>query len=197
MIASWRRTPKMWLQAGGIITISRPKASPGFHEDRSQEQVVPTPLTQMIRFASSKRQQIVRQAFIALGLVIATVVVYLPVRHYEFVGFDDGKFVTENPNIRDGLTWRSVRWAFTAGLIRHDPNADYWRPLSLLSHALDIEMFGLRPAGHHLMNVGLHAAAAVALFLVLQSMTDAFWRCALVAAPVCAAPPCVSNRWPG
>ena len=172
----------MWLQAGGIITISRPKASPGFHEDRSQEQVVPTPLTQMIRFASSKRQQIVRQAFIALGLVIATVVVYLPVRHYEFVGFDDGKFVTENPNIRDGLTWRSVRWAFTAGLIRHDPNADYWRPLSLLSHALDIEMFGLRPAGHHLMNVGLHAAAAVALFLVLQSMTDAFWRCALVAA---------------
>ena len=136
----------------------------------------------MIRFASSKRQQIVRQAFIALGLVIATVVVYLPVRHHEFVNFDDDTFVTENPNLQDGLTWRSVRWAFTAGLTHDDRNADYWRPLSLLSHALDIEMFGLRPAGHHLMNVGLHAAAAVALFLVLQSMTNAFWRCALVAA---------------
>ena len=171
----------MWLQAGGIITISRPKASPGFHEDRSQEQVVPMALTQMIRFASSKRQQIIRQAFMALGLVIATVIVYLPVRHHEFVNFDDDIFVTENPNIRDGLTWQSVRWAFTAGLTHNDPN-DYWRPLSFLSHALDIEMFGLRPAGHHLMNVGLHAAVAVALFLVLQSMTNAFWRCALVAA---------------
>ena len=153
-----------------------------FDEDRSQEQVVPMPLTQMIGFASSKRQQIVRQAFIALGLVIATVVVYLPVRHYDFVDFDDNSFVTENPNIRDGLTWRSVRWAFTAGLIHTDRNADYWRPLSMLSHAVDIEWFGLRPAGHHLMSVAIHAAAAVALFLVLQSMTNAFWRCALVAA---------------
>jgi tetratricopeptide (TPR) repeat protein len=136
----------------------------------------------MIRFASSKRQQIVRQAFIALALVIATVVVYLPVRHNEFVEFDDNKFVTENPNIRDGLTWRSIRWTLTAGLTQDERNADYWRPLSFLSHALDIELFELRPAGHHLMNVGIHAAAAVALFLVLQSMTNAFWRCALVAA---------------
>jgi Flp pilus assembly protein TadD len=136
----------------------------------------------MIRFASSKRQQIVRQAFIALALVIATVVVYLPVRHNEFVSFDDDIYVTENPNIRDGLTWRSVRWTLTAGLTHDERNADYWRPLSFLSHAVDIELFGLRPAGHHLMNVGLHAAAAVALFLVLQSMTNAFWRCALVAA---------------
>ena len=108
----------------------------------------------MIRLASSKRQQIVRQVFIALGLVIATVVVYLPVRHHEFVDFDDNLFVTENPNIAGGLTWRSVRWAFTAGLTHQDPHADYWRPLSFLSHALDIEMFGLRPAGHHLVNVG-------------------------------------------
>jgi tetratricopeptide (TPR) repeat protein len=129
-----------------------------------------------------KRQQIVRQVFISLTLVIATVVVYLPVRHYEFVGFDDDKFVTENPNIRDGLTRRSVRWTLTAGLTHDERNADYWRPLSFLSHALDIELFGLRPAGHHLMNVGLHAATAVALFLVLQSMTNAFWRCAFVAA---------------
>jgi tetratricopeptide (TPR) repeat protein len=119
---------------------------------------------------------------ISLALVIATVVVYLPVRHHEFVEFDDGKLVTENPNLQDGLTWRSVRWALTAGLTHADRNADYWRPLSFLSHAVDIELFGLRPAGHHLMNVGIHAAAAVALFLVLQSMTHAPWRCALVAA---------------
>ena len=139
---------------------------------------------------------------LSLALVIATVGVYLPVRHYGFVDMDDDVFVTENPHIRGGLTWQSVRWAFTAGLTHNDPNTDYWRPLSLLSHAVDIELFGLRPAGHHLMNVGIHAAAAVALFLVLQSMTGlrrteasppgageasatqaaAPWRCALAAA---------------
>ena len=75
-----------------------------------------------------------------------------------------------------------MRWAFTAGLKHDDPYSDFWRPLSYLSHAVDVEMFGLRPAGHHLMNVGFHAAAVVALFLVLQSMTHAPWRCAFVAA---------------
>ncbi|MGA2138107.1 MAG: tetratricopeptide repeat protein [Verrucomicrobiia bacterium] len=136
----------------------------------------------MTPLPSYKRQLIVQQVCISLALVIATVCVYLPVRHHEFVNLDDDEFVTDNPNIGGGLTWRSVRWAFTAGLTHHDPHADYWRPLSFLSHALDIELFRLRPAGHHLMNVGIHAAAVVALFLVLQSMTHAPWRCALVAA---------------
>ena len=136
----------------------------------------------MTPLPSYKRQQIVRRAFLSLALAIATVCAYLPVRHDGFVSFDDDQYVTDNPNIRGGLTWQSVHWAFTAGLTHKDPHADYWRPLSFLSHAVDIEMFGLRPAGHHLMNVGIHAAAAVALFLVLESMTRAPWRCAFVAA---------------
>ena len=136
----------------------------------------------MTQLPSPKRQSIVRQVFISLALVIATVFVYLPVRHHEFVNLDDNVFVTENPNIQNGLTWQSVRWAFTADLTRDDRNADYWRPVSYLSHELDVTLFGLRPAGHHLMNVGIHAVAAVALFLVLQSMTNAPWRCAFVAA---------------
>jgi len=140
------------------------------------------PSTHMTQFSSPKRQQIARQAFLSLALVIATVCVYLPVRHGGFVNLDDNVIVTENPNIRGGLTWRSVQWAFTAGLTHDDPNADYWRPLTFLSHALDIEMFGLRPAGHHLMNVGIHALTAVVLFLVLLSITNAPWRCAFVAA---------------
>ena len=136
----------------------------------------------MTQLSASKRQQIVRQTFISLALVIATVCVYLPVRHYGFVNLDDDEFVASNPNIEGGLTWQSVRWAFRAGLNHDDRNVDYWRPLSFLSHAVDVELFGLQPAGHHLMNVGIHAAAAVALFLVLQSMTNAPWRCAFVAA---------------
>jgi protein O-mannosyl-transferase len=136
----------------------------------------------MIRFDSPKRQEIVRLAFIALALVVTTVIVYFPVRHYEFVNVDDGEFVTGNPNLRGGLTWRSVHWALTARLTHVDRYADYWRPLSFLSHALDFELFGLRPAGHHLMSVAIHAAAVVALFLVLHSMTRSLWRCALVAA---------------
>ncbi len=38
------------------------------------------------------------------------------------------------------------------------------------------------PGGHHLVNLGLHAACTVLLFLVLQAMTGATWPSALVAA---------------
>src|ERR1043166_4031998 len=123
-----------------------------------------------------------RNFLICLSLAMLTAAVYWPVRHHEFIDYDDNVYVTENPNLQRGLTWQSVRWAFTADLTHEDRHADYCRPMSFLSHELDVTLFGLHPAGHHLMNVGIHAAAAAALFLVLQSMTNAPWRCAFVAA---------------
>jgi tetratricopeptide (TPR) repeat protein len=115
-------------------------------------------------------------------LAMVTAAVYLPVRHFEFINFDDDLLVINNPHIRSGLNEEAVDWSFAAGLIYSSPNADYWRPLSYLSHALDIQLFGLHPAGHHLMSVAIHVAATIALFLVLSSMTGALWRSALVAA---------------
>ena len=131
---------------------------------------------------SVKQPLLVWKTRICLALVIITAVLYLPVRHYDFVNYDDPLFVTQNPHIQHGLNRDSVCWALTARLFDVDPNADYWRPLSFLSHALDIECFGLDPGGHHLMNLGFHVAAAVALFLALLSMTNALWRSAFVAA---------------
>jgi hypothetical protein len=120
--------------------------------------------------------------FLCLLLAIVTLSLYWPATGFDFINYDDPLFVTQNPHIRHGLTWDSVRWALTAGLFDVDPNADYWRPLSYLSHALDVEWFGFDPGGHHLMNLGFHVAATVALFLALVSMTNALWRSAFVAA---------------
>jgi hypothetical protein len=47
---------------------------------------------------------------------------------------------------------------------------------------LDCQIFGLNAGGHHLVNVLLHAASAVLLFLVLRQMTGSLWRSAFVAA---------------
>ena len=52
----------------------------------------------------------------------------------------------------------------------------------MLSHMLDCQLFGLAAWGHHLTNVLLHAAASIALFLVLWRMTGEFWPCGFVAA---------------
>jgi len=45
---------------------------------------------------------------------------------------------------------------------------------------LDVQIFGVNPAGHHFMNLLLHTANAVLLLLLLRQLTGALWRRALV-----------------
>ncbi|MBI5665726.1 MAG: hypothetical protein HZC49_11685, partial [Nitrospirae bacterium] len=114
---------------------------------------------------------------ISLLLALATLLVYAQVGGHEFLYYDDNMYVTENPPVQDGLSWKGVVWAFTA--VGHAGN---WHPLTWLSHMLDVQLFGLRPRGHHLVNMLFHVANTVLLFLVLMRMTGAHWRSAFVAA---------------
>jgi protein O-mannosyl-transferase len=113
-----------------------------------------------------------------LGLLIFLLVagVFLPALRHDFIYYDDPGFVTENPHVRDGLTWVNVKWAFLSA------GVDYWRPLSWLSHMADCQVFGLEPWGHHLTSILLHALNTLLVFVVLRKMTGAVWRSLLVAA---------------
>jgi Tfp pilus assembly protein PilF len=94
-----------------------------------------------------------------------------------FVNFDDDLYVTGNPEVRGGLTWEGVKWAF------HWSEATAnWHPLTWISHMADCTVYGLAPWGHHLTSVLLHAANTVLLFLVLRAATGATWRSFAVAA---------------
>jgi len=117
-----------------------------------------------------------RDAALCLALVLATAAVYSVVVGYDFVNYDDPAYVTENPRVADGLTAAGVRWALTA---RHSGN---WHPLTWLSHMVDVELFGLDPGAHHLVNLLFHLANTALVFLVLAGMTGAAWRSAFVAA---------------
>jgi len=117
-----------------------------------------------------------RHLTIAIGLVLLTLAAYWPVHSAGFVNLDDRVYVTENPVVRGGLSAPGFLWAFQAGY------AANWHPLTWLSHMLDVSLWGLQPAAHHLTNLALHAASVVLLFLLLRRMTGATWRSALVAA---------------
>src|SRR5436309_13316058 len=82
---------------------------------------------------------------------------------------------------------KSVAWAFRTC---HSGN---WHPVTWLSHMLDCQLFGLKPGYHHLMNVVFHTANTLLLFLVLNRMTAAFWRSALVATLFALHPPHVES----
>jgi tetratricopeptide (TPR) repeat protein len=115
-------------------------------------------------------------AGLCLLLAAMTFGVFGQTLHHQFVNFDDDVYVYDNPMVAPGLTHKGLVWAFTSVY------AANWHPLTWLSHMLDCQLYGLRPGGHHLTNVLLHAATVIALFLVLRQMTGALWRSAFVAA---------------
>ncbi len=126
-----------------------------------------------------------RGAIVGLVLVALIAAAYGQTARHEFIDFDDGTYITKNPDVLGGLTARGVAWAFTAF---HGAN---WHPLTWLSHMLDCQWFGLAPGAHHLHNVLLHAINTVLLFAALRALTRGsgasaddsdFWPCALVAA---------------
>jgi protein O-mannosyl-transferase len=112
---------------------------------------------------------------IYLALLLATFAVYAQVRNFDFVNYDDGDFITDNLNVRQGLTAQGLEWALTSG---YEGN---WVPLTWVSHMLDCQFFGLDSGWHHLHNVLLHALAAVMLCMFLQRATGTRWRSALAA----------------
>jgi tetratricopeptide (TPR) repeat protein len=126
---------------------------------------------------SPGRRTFERQTLVlCLALVAAVLVSYSSVVRNQFLDYDDDRYITENPNVKAGTTWATVAWAFTT----YDESN--WHPLTWLSHALDCDLFGLNPVGHHAVNVLLHAASAVLLFLLLQQATGFRWRSLMVAA---------------
>jgi tetratricopeptide (TPR) repeat protein len=112
---------------------------------------------------------------ILLGLALATAIAFEEVRLNDFVRPGDGPYLLENPQVRNGLTQGSVSWALTS------TTAGSWRPLTWLSHMLDVTLFGLNPAGHHLTSLLLHIGNTLLLFGLLARMSGRLWPSALVA----------------
>jgi tetratricopeptide (TPR) repeat protein len=117
-----------------------------------------------------------RTLLVCIVILTGTLATFWPVSHHDFINYDDPQYIIENPHVTGGLHWQNIKWAFGSGY------ASNWHPLTWLSHMLDVRCFGLRPAGHHLVGLLLHCVNALLLFFAFRSMTDAFWRSALVAA---------------
>ena len=123
-----------------------------------------------------KLKPIHRDLFISFFLVLVTAAVFWQVSSFDFVRYDDDKYVAENRHVQAGLTRGGIAWAFLSVY------ANNWHPLTWLSHMLDCQLFAANPAGHHLTNLFFHIINTLLLFFVLKRMTHFPWRSAFVAA---------------
>jgi len=112
---------------------------------------------------------------VSAALALLTLCVFWQVHSFGFINLDDPSYVTGNPHVLQGMTWASVKWAFTGV---HGAN---WHPLTSLSHLLDIQIFGLHAGAHHLVNLAFHVVNVLLLFELFRRMTGAMWCSAFVA----------------
>jgi protein O-mannosyl-transferase len=103
-------------------------------------------------------------------LAVTTVALFSPAGTHPFTNYDDPSYVSQNPHVKAGLTWTTVKWAFES------MEASNWHPVTWLSHAADCELYGVSPAGHHWTNILIHALNAILLFVLLQWATGAMWQ---------------------
>jgi len=110
-----------------------------------------------------------------LALLLGVLALYAPTFRHGFVAYDDPLYVRDNEVVGAGLTLDGLRWAFGF-------HAGNWHPLTWLSHMLDVELFGLAPGPHHLVNAGLHALATLLLFALGVRLGLGSWAALLAAA---------------
>lgn len=117
----------------------------------------------------------VRIVFILCLLVAAwAAFLYAGSYHHDFA-YDDLAVIKENRFVQKGTDGISdmMRTQYFEG---YDPssNARAYRPVSLITYAIEYEYFGLNPRVHHLVNILLYSLTAVVLLLVLLKMLRAW-----------------------
>jgi protein O-mannosyl-transferase len=121
-----------------------------------------------------ERSQLRNALLVMFGLVVINLFIYAQVRNFEFIGWDDPLYVTQNAEVMKGLSWQGTQWAFATG------HAANWHPLTWLSLMLDVQLFGISPGHIHFTNLLFHVANSLLLFWVLFRMTSAVGLSAFV-----------------
>jgi hypothetical protein len=128
------------------------------------------------KLATGHSQFWAKRALAILALCVATLAVYYPVRHYPFFSVDDGLYVTNDPHVLSALSWENIKWAFTHFFVY------LYDPVTFLSHSLDVQLFGVNPGRHHLVNLAIHILNSVLLFWILRKATRSAGPSFMVAA---------------
>ena len=121
---------------------------------------------------------------VAAALFVVTFAVYQPSLDHQFLSWDDDSYLLTNTRIHQGVTPSMIGWAMTSF------DRSNWHPLTWISHALDVTLYGITPGrfdgpesgNHHATSVVIHALNAALLCIVLFRLTRRLWPSAIVAA---------------
>lgn len=109
--------------------------------------------------------KILRPFVIAVGLIVlVTFVVFFPSLGNQFVDWDDGEMIYDNPKITS-LSWDNISTMFTSS------HYGMYHPLVLVSYAVEYKYFGLNPRIYHTTNLALHILNSVMVFFFIYLLS--------------------------
>jgi tetratricopeptide (TPR) repeat protein len=120
-------------------------------------------------------QSIKTSSVICICLSLLTLALLWGLTGNDFINYDDNMYITGNQHVLSGFTKENVAWAFIADY------AANWHPLTWLSHMADVELFGVNPQWHHLVNLLFHCANVCLVFIAFNRLTGMFPQSALAA----------------
>ncbi len=128
------------------------------------------------RASSNPRANPNLKYYVFAALAALCLIIYAQTIGFDFINLDDDLYVYENPFVSRGFNFTNFKWALTAF------HAANWHPLTWFSHQFDAGLFGSDAGGHHAVNLIFHIANSILLFVVVNKLTNTFWKSAIVAA---------------
>ena len=107
---------------------------------------------------------------IALALMASILIFFSQTFRFGFINFGDYALVHESAQVKEGLSGKTLKWAFTSF------EEGQWAPAVRLSFLLEGTLFGTEnPMGYHVVSVWLHFLNVILIGLILWKSTDRFW----------------------
>lgn len=108
--------------------------------------------------------------FFPLFIFILILALFSPSIQNDFVNWDDDQNLLENENYR-GLSKKHLLWIFT------NIHMGVYQPVSWLLWAVEHQIWGLDPAGYHLVSLLLHATSAVVFYFIAMRLLGLAMNC--------------------
>jgi tetratricopeptide (TPR) repeat protein len=116
-------------------------------------------------FKKSAQSNIKIVLLILSVIVISTIITYSPISKNQFLKWDDGAYVVENPNIKN-LNSENLKLFFSQSFV------STYLPLTMISYAIDYQIGGLNPEIYTATNLIFHILNALLVFWLILLILD-------------------------
>lgn len=109
--------------------------------------------------AETVRISVKNYAISICAIIMIVTLAFAPAINNDFINWDDNKYVTDNPHIKEP-TAKNIKTLLTTSFV------GTYQPVVNISYLIEHSLFGPKAAVYHATNILIHAANSVLVFLV-------------------------------